>query len=280
MLGWQWAVNRKGCAKMRSWPNLWYYPQIYQKGPKNNKSLNYCRDVGIYVYRRGLDWWRDFLPTYTHDSELQAITTLSLIYTLYKSPQHPLRLFQPAVSSPAAPWQRLLTVEFLQLQVFRIYLHSLPCRTQMNWLGQSQSQSQSYVTIDGQSANLSWNNAPIWGLRPEFCYCQAVAGLLMWGAFSDDRTALPFIIAAGPRQCSHSRVRVSWDSWPYFTVSDLRLPQPGGPVPQEQGGPVIPPGTGFPFRRLLQLAGLRGSHRPDWLGRPSCLQDNSSARTT
>jgi hypothetical protein len=27
--------------------------------------------------------------------------------------------------------------------------------------------------------------------------------------------------------------------------------------PQEQGGPVIPPGTGFPFRRLLRLAGLR-----------------------
>jgi hypothetical protein len=38
----------------------------------------------------------------------------------------------------------------------------------------------------------------------------------------------------------------------------LRLPQPGGPgpriyVPQEQGGPVIPPGTGFLSRRLLQL---------------------------
>jgi hypothetical protein len=27
--------------------------------------------------------------------------------------------------------------------------------------------------------------------------------------------------------------------------------------PQEEGGPVIPPGTGFPFRRLLLLAGLR-----------------------
>jgi hypothetical protein len=28
-------------------------------------------------------------------------------------------------------------------------------------------------------------------------------------------------------------------------------------VPQWQGGPVISPGTGFPFRRLLWLAGLR-----------------------
>jgi hypothetical protein len=49
---------------------------------------------------------------------------------------------------------------------------------------------------------------------------------------------------------------------PYFTVTDSRLPQHGGPglrfyIPQEQGGPVIPPRTGFPFLRLLLLAGLR-----------------------
>jgi hypothetical protein len=29
------------------------------------------------------------------------------------------------------------------------------------------SQSQNYVTTDGQSASLSWNKAPIWGLRPD-----------------------------------------------------------------------------------------------------------------
>jgi hypothetical protein len=39
----------------------------------------------------------------------------------------------------------------------------------------------------------------------------------------------------------------------------LRLAQPGGPVLriyifQEQGGPDIPPGTGFHFRSLLRLA--------------------------
>jgi hypothetical protein len=38
----------------------------------------------------------------------------------------------------------------------------------------------------------------------------------------------------------------------HILLSQLRLPQPGGPgsriyIPQEQGGPVIPPGTGFPF---------------------------------
>jgi hypothetical protein len=39
-------------------------------------------------------------------------------------------------------------------------------------------------------------------------------------------------------------------------------PQPGGPgsriyIPEEYGGPVIAPGTGFPCPRLLLLAGLR-----------------------
>jgi hypothetical protein len=73
---------------------------------------------------------------------------------------------------------------------------------------------------------------------------------------------LSFTIAAGPRQCSHSQVRVPRNSWPHFTVSDSGLPQPGGPgsriyIPQEQSGQVIPPGTAFAFHRLLRLAGLR-----------------------
>jgi hypothetical protein len=37
-------------------------------------------------------------------------------------------------------------------------------------LCQSQSQSESYVTIDGQSARLSWYKAPMWGLRQDFIY--------------------------------------------------------------------------------------------------------------
>jgi hypothetical protein len=73
---------------------------------------------------------------------------------------------------------------------------------------------------------------------------------------------LSFTIAAGPRQRSHSKVRLPWDSWPYFTALDSRLPQPGGPGPRiyiltEQGGPITPSGAGFPFRHLLRLAELR-----------------------
>jgi hypothetical protein len=42
----------------------------------------------------------------------------------------------------------------------------------------------------------------------------------------------------------------------------FRFPQSGRLDPriyilQEQGGPDIPPGTGFPFHRFLRLAGLR-----------------------
>jgi hypothetical protein len=39
--------------------------------------------------------------------------------------------------------------------------------------------SQSYITTDDQLASLSGNKAPIWGLRPDFYYCQTITGLLM-----------------------------------------------------------------------------------------------------
>jgi hypothetical protein len=40
-------------------------------------------------YRRGLDWWMDLLATCAHHSEVQLITALTLISTLYKSLAHP-----------------------------------------------------------------------------------------------------------------------------------------------------------------------------------------------
>jgi hypothetical protein len=70
------------------------------------------------------------------------------------------------------------------------------------------SESEFYVTTDGQSASLSWNKTPIWGLRPDLYYCQTVASLLILGALSDERTGLSFTVAAGPRQRSHFLVRV------------------------------------------------------------------------
>jgi hypothetical protein len=85
------------------------------------------------------------------------------------------------------------------------------------------AEPEPYVTTDGQSARLSWNKAPIWGLWPDFYYHQTVAGLLIWGALSDESIGLSFTTAAGARQR-------------HIFLSQIR---------------------DFPYRHLLQLAGLR-----------------------
>jgi hypothetical protein len=58
-------------------------------------------------------------------------------------------------------WQLThLTPEWIATPLWRmIYEESL----EMSWV-------ESYVTTDGQPANLSWNKAPIWGLRPDLYY--------------------------------------------------------------------------------------------------------------
>jgi hypothetical protein len=122
--------------------------------------------------------------------------------------------------------------------------------------------SQSYVTIDQPVLVSSTHLGP----KTKFLFLSDSRGFIDVGTLSDERTGLSFTTAAGPRQRSDSQVRVP-------PVSDLRLPQPEGPGPriyitQEQGGPVIPPGTGVPFRSLLRLAGLRRrcSRYLPWLG--------------
>jgi hypothetical protein len=89
----------------------------------------------------------------------------------------------------------------------------------------------------------------------------------LWNILSDERMGLSFTTAAGPRQRSHSQVRVPRDSWPHFPVSDSRLPQPGGPgppiyIPLEHVGTIIPPGTGFLFVASYDSQGYGGGIRP------------------
>jgi hypothetical protein len=102
---------------------------------------------------------------------------------------------------------------------------------------------ESYVTTDGQPTSLSWNQAPFWGLRPDLYYCLAVAGFLIWGALSDERTGLSFTIAAGPCQRSNFRVRVPWDLRPYFTVSDSRFPFSSPPTTRRVTVEVFDPAS-------------------------------------
>jgi hypothetical protein len=95
----------------------------------------------------------DLLTTYTHDTELQVITALSLISTLNKSQQHPLSLFQPAVSSPAVPWQQWRFFSFTSLgSIVTASLAELrpgrsSCREDNStaWTAQTTNRSFSYV---------------------------------------------------------------------------------------------------------------------------------------
>jgi hypothetical protein len=72
---------------------------------------------------------------------------------------------------------------------------------------------------------------------------------------------LPFTVAAGLARAVvlGSESRGTHD---HILLSQIRDSQPGGAgpriyIPQEHGGPVITPESGFPFRRLLRLAVLR-----------------------
>jgi hypothetical protein len=97
------------------------------------------------------------------------------------------------------------------------------------------SECESYVRTDGQSAGLSWHKAPIWGLRTDSYYYQAVSGWLMWGAFSDDRRVcrLQLLLVLGSAVILRSESRGTRD---HILLSQIR---------------------DFPFRSLQRFAGLR-----------------------
>jgi hypothetical protein len=83
------------------------------------------------------------------------------------------------------------------------------------------SESKSNLCYDRRSVGHSLLvSSRIWGPRQDFCDCQTVAGLSMWGAVADERRNLSFTIAAGPLQRNETRARVPRDSWPHVTVSE------------------------------------------------------------
>jgi hypothetical protein len=81
---------------------------------------------------------------------------------------------------------------------------------------------------------------------------------LMWGILSDEKTGLLFTIAADPHQRNHSRVWAPRDSRQYFTFSDSKLPQPGGPGPRN----YIPQALASLFVTSYDSQGYGGCIRP------------------
>jgi hypothetical protein len=127
--------------------------------------------------------------------------------------------------------------------------------------------SQSWVTVGrsvSQSVSMSWCRAhsgtcdqillPVRRLLSESCGFASVGRPLS----REDGSA----VCSAITQWSEPRRTRNHD-----LLSHLRLLQRRGPgsriyIPQEQGGPVILPSTGFPFRRLLRLAGLWWRYSP------------------
>jgi hypothetical protein len=71
----------------------------------------------------------------------------------------------------------------------------------------SESKSYYYLWSVGQSVLVS---IPIWGLRPNLCYCQTVAVLLMWGTPLTRGLVCHLLLVVA--STSHSGVRVPRDS--------------------------------------------------------------------
>jgi hypothetical protein len=138
----------------------------------------------------------------------------------------------------------MLTVQIFQLPALRSslssdyprrwtpqlnYSASPPCRGQLHCQPSTLSRfysAASYVTTDGQSASLSWCQAPIWGPRPDFITVRQLR-VCWYGALSLTRG----------RICSLHLLLILASV--VLFLSDSR-------------------GTrDFPFRRLLRHAGLR-----------------------
>jgi hypothetical protein len=118
-----------------------------------------------------------------------------------------------------------------------------------------------YFATDGQSASLSPHLGPmtIVLLLLDICGLH-VEGRPPW---REDGSVIYLYNLLALRSKSAELMTISYCLiWDYMLLSNTRLPQPGGRgpciyIPQKQDGPVIPPGNGFSFCRLLRLAGLR-----------------------
>jgi hypothetical protein len=146
----------------------------------------------------------------------------------------------------------------LELTAMEPLLSNPPTAT----ISRSRSRS-SYIATGGQSVLVSSPNlgpmvrflllSDIWGLPVEGCPLWREDGSVIY--------SIQFAVTLRSKSHrTHYHILLS-HLRPYVTVSYETL-QPGGPgpgiyIPQEQGSPVIHPGTGFAFCRLLRLEGLR-----------------------
>jgi hypothetical protein len=132
-------------------------------------------------------------------------------------------------------------------------------------------QSRSYITTDSQSASLSWCQAHS-GAQVQIFVTVRQLRICWYGVPSPTRgrvCRLQLLLADNNAVLLRSDSCAAHD---HMLLSQIR----GSPnlesqipylYPPEQGGPIIYPGTGYPFRRLLRLAGLR------WILEPASTRE-------
>jgi hypothetical protein len=132
---------------------------------------------------------------------------------------------------------------------------------------------ESYFKTGGlQPTSSSWHQAP-WDPRLVFFFQLNTCGFSPYATSSLTRgwvCRLQLLLVLASAVILGFESRGTHD---HILLSQIRdFPKPAGPglriyIPQELGAPLIPPGTGFPFRRLLRLAGLRWRFSQRWLWR-------------
>jgi hypothetical protein len=153
----------------------------------------------------------------------------------------------------------------LSIQITMKSCHFVINHSVVNSFKQTQRQNQSYVTTDG--------HRPVYVSSTHLRHMARFLLLSDSCGFVDVRCSLWRENGSAVYNCCWSSPAQS-----FLGLSPVWLrfesPQRGGSgpriyIPQEQGRPIIPPGTGFPFHRLLWLAGLRWRYlNPPPRGRP------------
>jgi hypothetical protein len=130
---------------------------------------------------------------------------------------------------------------------------------ELNW---TQSQNQSHISTDGESVSqsVSLGVEPHLGLMTRYLLLFDTFGLDFVGRplWREDRSV--FVYAPGPCQRSLSRVRVPWDSWPYFNASGLRLPFSSPPTTRRVMVEVFDPAFTLGQLNWFSLYSLRTDH--------------------
>jgi hypothetical protein len=139
----------------------------------------------------------------------------------------------------------------------------------LNWTAFSQVKVTLRLTVSqsvSQSFSKSWCRAQIWCPWPDIYFCLTFMVLFLWGALSHERMGLSFVHAADPCQHSPSQVQVPWDSWQYFTVSDLWLPFSSPPTTHRVTVEALDPTS--TRHKVLGIQPWHGPHRKH------CLQQS------